>query len=191
MLILGGIISSIIGLTLMLGRRAIEPLSLDSKHRWAIETLKKYGLRNSPGLAASPGWESRALSLQQGAAGLILNISTDGNPMLWPHAREEYLSSNQRKYNPMPSDIKAFQFVITTNNSHQIVRILNQGRSVKLECYDEYYCLWRLSSHSSEMFSKSYAKFFADQADDRWRCLNTASNPMLPVLRRLRASIAP
>ena len=160
---------------------------LDARHQWAVELLRQSKYTQAAVLAVSPAWESRALGLSLGRPGDVLSVSTDGNPMLWPHAREEYLESPESRYAPYPSQVRDFRLYLgSPEDKHSLATRLGiQGPP--LECYEGLYCLWSLPEALSPNRKRFLVGFFSTQADDRWRCLNTDSSPfkrfLLPIKR--------
>ena len=159
---------------------------LDPRHQWAVEVLRRNGFEEGPVLAVSPAWESRAIGLALGRPGAVLSVSTDGNPMLWPHAREEYLSGRQSRYAPSPDQIRDFRFYLGSPEEKSSLFERLGLEVVPVDCYADRYCLWRLPESLSPFRKQFLLAFFSTQADDRWRCLNTDSNPLKNLLVPMR-----
>ena len=145
------------------------------RHAWAIKLIKKHKLDRLNGLAVSPGWESRYLTLFLQKPNSVLNVSTDGKPLLWPHARKQYLKANSDLYTPAPSDIRDFHYFLSDPTTKGLVPPSTYGKHVtKIACLSQEYCLWRLSS-SQDIMKSTFSKYFSTQASDKWRCLNESS----------------
>ena len=163
---------------------------LDARHQWAVEVLRRNGFEKGPVLAVSPAWESRALGLALERPGAVLSVSTDGNPMLWPHAREEYLLVRQSRYAPSPDQIRDFHFYLGSPEEKSLLLDRLGLEGAPMDCYAGRYCLWRLPESLSPLRTQFFVDFFSTQADDRWRCLNTDSNPLKRLLVLIRNYLA-
>ena len=159
---------------------------LDARHRWAAERLRQGAYTQAAVLAVSPAWESRALGLALGRPGDVLSVSTDGNPMLWPHAREEYIKSRKSRYAPSPWQIRDFRLYLGSpeDKSSLAPRLGIQGPP--LDCYEGRYCLWSLPEALAPERKRFFVGFFSTQADDRWRCFNTDASPLKRFLLQIK-----
>lgn len=168
--------------------RAAFP-ALDERHQWAVKTLSRQRLSHENVLAASPAWESRALALALGMPGSVLGVSTDGNPMLWFHSREEYLQETGSIYAPSTSQIRRFRYYLGSAENAALSADRLGVASAALTCYDNKSCLYRLQEQLDPSRAQFMVKFFSTQADDRYRCLNTDSNPAKRLLLKLRRGV--
>lgn len=164
---------------------------MDLRHQWAVKVLRRNGFEEGLVLAVSPAWESRALALALGSPGGVLSVSTDGNPMLWPHAREEYLLGRQSRYAPSPDQIQDFYFYLGSPDEKSSLFDRWGLEGTPISCYASRYCLWRLSESLAPLRAQYFVDFLSTQADDRWRCLNTDSNPLKRLLLLIRNYLDP
>jgi hypothetical protein len=160
--------------------------ALDERHQWAVKALRRQRLSQEVVLAASPAWESRALALALGRPGSVLGVSTDGNPMLWPHAREEYLQEPRSGYSPSTSQLRKFRYYLGSAEDASLSADRLGVAPAALDCYGNGSCLWRLQKRLDATRANFLVRFFSTQADDRWRCLNTDSSPAKRLLLKLR-----
>ena len=161
--------------------------ALDARHSWAVKVLLKLDNQDFPVLAVSPAWQSRSLGLSIGQPGSVLAVSTDGNPMLFPHAREEYLSNRKQRYSPNASHIKEFRYYLGSGDQKDSLLRRLKLSQVPVTCYNDKYCLWRLDDKYISQRKQFFVEFFSTQADDRWRCLNTDSNPFKSIIMKVRS----
>ena len=161
----------------------------DQRHQWAISSLRTISTDSDLVLAVSPGWESRAISTALGRPGSVVSVSTDGNPMLWPHSREEYLLSKSNRYMPQLSDIHRYSYYIGAPDEQALIHKRLGTNPLPVECYGQSFCIWKLNHDMHLARSTFFANFFSSQADDRWRCLNRGSNPFIKLIRKYLAYI--
>ena len=162
-------------------------LHLDEKHLWATQKISRF-FPFTRGISTSPDWESRILSWQAKTPGRILAVSSDGNPRIFPHSREEYLKESfnrgSTKYKPSSHDIEDFKFALVGPSTWDSMLKLLQRDGQKIACIDNSgYCIWSIQNSSS--LKAQHSSFFSTQADDKWRCLNRPDNPLHKAARAL------
>lgn len=163
-------------------------LHLDEKHFWATQKISRF-FPSSRGISTSPDWESRILSWQNKTPGFILAVSSDGNPRIFPHSREEYLKHNLKhgsnKYKPSSHDIVDFKFALVGPSTWSSLLALLQRDGERIACMNNSdYCIWSIQNSSS--LKAQHASFFSTQADDKWRCVNRSDNPLHTAAHALK-----
>ncbi|QNG29576.1 hypothetical protein [Synechococcus sp. LTW-R] len=88
--------------------------------QWLVKVLRSNNLLGELGYVADPPFESRALHALSNMKIRALSVSTDGNPLMFPHSRTEYLSrwarSNRALY-PMSGDVLPPKWVLARQSN--------------------------------------------------------------------------
>lgn len=171
------------------GQRALALKSLHSAPvHWVQTVLGQHGLENSLGYVADPPFESRAFyALSEGTL-RSLSISTDGNPLIFPHSREEYLTRDARRnrsLSPSPSDVLLPAWVLASqSNTDRLFQKYGEPVSV-LGCDQENACLYQFDSSK---IARSVSGFLSTWKLDQYRCID--NNGFLgSSLSRLKKSL--
>jgi len=143
--------------------------------QWVQTVLGQHGLENSLGYVADPPFESRALYALSESTLRSLSISTDGNPLIFPHSREEYLTRDARKnrsLSPSPNDVLAPAWVLASPaNTDRLFQKYGKPVSI-LGCDQENACLYQFDSSK---VARSVSAFLSTWKVDQYRCLDNNS----------------
>ena len=152
---------------------------LKPQYDWAVKEISRFNEDEIVVLSVSPPWESRLLAFKLKRPGSVLAVSTDGNPMLWPHSREEYLENKSSRYDPLGEHIRTFKYYLGSNSQQEIIKQRLQLVEPPISCFSDQYCLWKVSDELNKSQRTSFLQsFFRNQADDKWRCLNRRLHPI-------------
>ena len=143
--------------------------------QWVQTVLGQHGLENSLGYVADPPFESRALYALSESTLRSLSISTDGNPLIFPHSREEYLTRDARKnrsLSPSPNDVLVPTWVLASpSNTDRLFQKYGKPISI-LGCDQEDACLYQFDSSK---VASSVSAFLSTWKVDQYRCLDNNS----------------
>ena len=152
--------------------KAIHPYPI----QWMQDVLRANGLEGSLGYVTDPPFESRAITALTDGSVRSLSISTDGNPMLFPHSRQEYLKSGVRltdSLSPAPYDVLAPSWVLASSfNTDRLFQKFGKPTRI-LDCIDKNACIYMFSS---PLVRQSVSTFLSTWKGDQYRCIDNRSH---------------
>ena len=142
---------------------------------WLRDVLSKNNLDGSLGYVAEPPFESRAIAALTSGNIRSLSISTDGNPLIFPHSRQEYLvdgARSLRALDPNPQDALAPSWVLaSSSNTERLFEKYGPPLAV-LGCNEDGSCVYRFDPVKVR---DSISKFLSSWKVDQYRCLDNKS----------------
>ena len=156
-----------------------------SPYRWIESTLDKHNLLGLLGYVADPPLESRALGVLTGWRINSLSVSTDGNPLIFPHSRQEYLNKELGPAAVSSALVRDVFWVATSSLDFDRMQ-LKYGRPIKvLDCTNEGICLYIFDK---SRISTTVASFPSTWKGDVYRCV-TIDSSLGRLLKTLKASL--
>ena len=136
---------------------------------WLVEVLKSNDLLDELGYVVDPPFESRALYALSNMRIRALSVSTDGNPLMFPHQRAEYLSQwsrSNRALDPRSRDVLAPKWILASpSNTRRLFRRL--GAPVRVfGCKDDA-CVYEFDQ---SRVVENGAKYFSTIRFDVYKC---------------------
>jgi len=156
---------------------------------WLASILKGSSLSGNLGFAADPPWESRRLSIISSGRIRTLSVSSDGNPLIYPHSRIQFVrdSSNVDVMNPSPAEVVAPSYILASPKDFDRMKGKYGEPLRKLGCFESKGCLYQFDPHKINV---NTSNFLSTYRSDKYRCLERSLIALRPgileVLRRVR-----
>ena len=154
-------------------------LAMKSSHpapvSWLRDVLSKNDLNGSLGYVADPPFESRAIAALTSGNIRTLSISTDGNPLIFPHSRQEFLvdgARSLRALDPNPQDALAPSWVLASSSNTERLFVKYGPPLAVLGCNEDAACVYQFDPAKVR---DSISQFLSSWKVDQYRCLDNRS----------------
>lgn len=141
---------------------------------WLNNAIDSNGLRGTLGFVADPPWESRRLYALSDGGILALSVSTDGNPLIFPHSRYEFVRAfaKANASRPSISDVVSPSWVLAGKEDFERMKAFYGEPLSKFGCFEGKGCLYKFD-HSKVDLNTSI--FLSTWQSDRYGCLSGSS----------------
>jgi len=156
---------------------------------WLDSALERSSLSGALGFAADPPWESRRLSIVSSGHIRTLSVSSDGNPLIYPHSRIQFVisSPNIDVMNPSPAEVVAPSYILASPKDFDRMKGKYGEPLRKLGCFESKGCMYQFDSSK---INANTSTFLSTYRSDRYRCLESylikLRSGFVYLLRRLQ-----
>jgi len=144
---------------------------------WINSALEKVNLSGSLGFVADPPWESRRISIVSGGKVSALSVSSDGNPLIYPHSRLQFIS-REGAIDPMapsPSQVVSPEWVLASPQDFERMRAFYGEPLNEIGCFDGKGCLYLFDP---DKVNRNTSIFLSTWHSERYGCLTGRAEKM-------------
>ena len=137
---------------------------------WLNSLLARTGLTATLGFVADPPWESRRLSLVSEGAISALSVSSDGNPLIYPHSRLQFISKGGSvdPMSPRPDQVLSPSWVLASPQDFDRMKAFYGEPLYVIGCFEKKGCLYRFDPAQVD---QNTSVFLSTWHSERYGCL--------------------
>ena len=137
---------------------------------WLNSLLARTGLTAQLGFVADPPWESRRLSLVSEGAISALSVSSDGNPLIYPHSRLQFIAKDASvdPMSPRPNQVLSPSWVLASPQDFERMKAFYGEPLHVIGCFEKKGCLYRFDPVKVD---QNTSVFLSTWHSERYGCL--------------------
>lgn len=137
---------------------------------WLKSLLARTGLTAKLGFVADPPWESRRLSLVSEGAISALSVSSDGNPLIYPHSRLQFITKDASvdPMSPRPDQVLSPSWVLASPQDFERMKAFYGEPLHAIGCFEQKGCLYRFDPAKVD---QNTSVFLSTWHSERYGCL--------------------
>ena len=141
-----------------------------SQDAWLRSLLGRVGLTSKLGFAADPPWESRRLSLVSEGKIAALSVSSDGNPLIYPHSRQQFIAKAGLidPMSPGPDQVTSPSWVLASPQDFERMKAFYGEPLHVIGCFQHKGCLYRFDPAK---VNRNTSVFLSTWHSERYGCL--------------------
>ena len=142
-----------------------------SQDSWLRALLGRVGLTSKFGFVADPPWESRRLSLVSEGKIAALSVSSDGNPLIYPHSRQQFIAKGASvdPMSPGPDQVLSPSWVLASPQDFERMKAFYGEPLSVIGCFEGKGCLYRFDP---ARVNRNTSVFLSTWHSERYGCLN-------------------
>jgi hypothetical protein len=137
---------------------------------WLNSLLARTGLTAKLGFVADPPWESRRLSFVSEGAISALSVSSDGNPLIYPHSRLQFITKDASvdPMSPRSNQVLSPSWVLASPQDYERMKAFYGEPLHAIGCFEQKGCLYRFDPAKVD---KNTSVFLSTWHSERYGCL--------------------
>ena len=141
-----------------------------SQDSWLRSLLESANLTAKLGFVADPPWESRRLSLVSEGKISALSVSSDGNPLLYPHSRQQFITKDASvdPMSPRPDQVLSPAWVLASPQDFERMKAFYGEPLHAIGCFEQKGCLYRFDPAKVD---QNTSVFLSTWHSERYGCL--------------------
>jgi len=141
-----------------------------SQDAWLSSLLGRVGLTSKLGFVADPPWESRRLSLVSEGKIAALSVSSDGNPLVYPHSLEQFIAMGGLvdPMSPGPDQVLSPSWVLASPQDFERMKAFYGEPQHVFGCFKNKGCLYRFDPAK---VNRNTSVFLSTWHSERYGCL--------------------
>jgi len=141
-----------------------------SQDAWLRSLLGRIGLTSKLGFVADPPWESRRLSLVSEGKISALSVSSDGNPLIYPHSRQQFVvkSGAVDPMSPRSDQVLSPSWVLASPQDFERMKAFYGEPLHVVGCFDDKGCLYRFDP---QRVNQNTSVFLSTWHSEQYGCL--------------------
>ena len=141
-----------------------------SQDAWLRSLLGRIGLTSKLGFVADPPWESRRLSLVSEGKISALSVSSDGNPLIYPHSRQQFVAKSGAvdPMSPRSDQVLSPSWVLASPQDFERMKAFYGQPLNVVGCFDDKGCLYRFDP---QKVNRNTSVFLSTWHSEQYGCL--------------------
>ena len=141
-----------------------------SQDAWLRSLLGRVGFTSKLGFVADPPWESRRLSLVSEGEIVALSVSSDGNPLIYPHSRRQFVVKGGLvdPMSPCPDQVLSPAWVLASPQDFERMKTFYGEPLRVIGCFEDKGCLYRFDPVK---VNQNTSVFLSTWHSERYGCL--------------------